>query len=289
MPYRTRMWTAGAAVTALFFVPLTARAELAEGEPLLEIGVLGAVGSLPDYPAAGQNHYHYFAVPYLLYRGEYFQVSANSIRGIFLKTERVSLDVSASGSLSSHDNEARRGMPGLDDMGQIGPRLNVLLARDVMKGKIDFELPLRAVFSTDYKSLDYRGLVLAPELAYSNANFMDSGGALKLWIGPEFATARLMDYYYEVQPQYAMPGRSQFTASGGYLGSHINVTYRHPIGRYATITTYVGPELYTGASNEASPLFKKQFGVSAGMALSFSFYESSARAHADTGGECCAP
>ncbi len=264
-------------------------AQAAEQQPLVEFGVLGAVATLPDYTASAQNHWHALPVPYLIYRGEYFQLAANSLRGILLKTDRVNLDVSASGAVSNHDDEARVGMPGLDYMGQIGPRLNVLLARDATFGKIDFELPLRAVFSTDFKSVAYRGLVLSPEIGDTHENFMNSGGTLKLWIGPEFGTARFMDYFYAVAPQFVIPDRPQYNAHGGYLGSHLDVTYRHPIGQRASVIGYFGPELNTGATNQASPLFKKQYGISAGFAISYSFYQSDAKALAETDEECCAP
>ena len=284
----------GAALATLFLAQAapaqTAQdAQTAGDKPLVEIGVLGAVATLPDYPASAQNHWHALPLPYLIYRGEYLQLAANSLRGIILKTDRLSLDISASGAVSSHDDAARFGMPGLDYMGQIGPRLNVLLAQDATFGKIDFEVPVRSVFSTDFKSVAYRGLVLAPEIGDTYENFMDSGGTLKLWIGPEFATTRLMDYFYAVAPQFVTPGRPQYTAHGGYLGSHLDVTYRHPIGQRASVIAYLGPELNAGATNEASPLFKKQFGISAGVAFSYSFYESDARAHAETDEECCAP
>lgn len=267
---------------ALLVLAPHARAQTGEDKPLVELGVLGAGATLPDYPASAQNHLHAIPLPYVIYRGEFLQLSANSIRGIFFKSDRVSLDVSASGSLSSHDDAARQGMPGLDDMGQIGPRLNVLLARDATNGKLDFELPLRAVISTDFKSLAYRGLDFAPEISYAHANVMNSGGSLKVWIGPEFGTGRLMDYYYTVAPQFVTPGRAQYNAHGGYLGSHLDITYRHPIGERASIIAYGGPQLYTGAANEASPLFKKQYGISAAVAFAYSFYESDAKVHVDS-------
>jgi outer membrane protein len=283
----------GGAWAALFLAQAAAAQTVpgtpaAEEKPLFEIGVLGAGGTLPDYPASAQNHWHALALPYLIYRGEYLQLAANSIRGIILKTDRVNLDVSASGAVSNHDDAARVGMPGLDYMGQIGPRLNVLLAQDATYGKIDFELPLRAVFSTDFKSVDYRGLVLTPEIGDTQEDFLDTGGTLKVWIGPEFATARLMDYFYTVAPRFVIPGRPQFTAHGGYLGSHLDVTYRHPIGRRASVFGYVGPELNAGATNEASPLFKKKYGISAGLAFSYSFYQSDAKAQVESDEECCA-
>ena len=275
-----RILTTGAVLAALF-LPHGARAQTAEEKPLFEIGALGAGATLPDYPASAQNHLHAIVLPYLIYRGEFLQLSANSIRGILFKSDRINLDVSASGALSSHDDEARKFMPGLDDMGQIGPRLNILVARDDMGGKLDFELPLRAVLSTDFKSVAYRGLDFAPEFSYSQADFLGSGGSMKLWIGPEFGSARLMDYFYEVAPQFVLPGRPQYNARGGYLGSHLDITYRYPVGERASIIAYGGPQLYAGATNETSPLFKKQYGISAAVAFSYSFYESDARVHVE--------
>src|ERR1700733_5804262 len=175
-PLQLRTLTTGAVLAALAFSHGT-RAQTAEDKPLFEIGVLGAGATLPDYPASAQNHLHAIALPYLIYRGEFLQLSANSIRGILFKSDRVNLDVSASGALSSHDDDARKFMPGLDDMAQIGPRLNILVARDDMGGKLDFELLLRAVLSTDFKSVAYRGLDFAPEFSYAQADFLGSGGS----------------------------------------------------------------------------------------------------------------
>lgn len=290
-----RLWTGTAgAAWAVIFLARAAPAQTmpdapaAPEKPLLEIGALGAGASLPDYPGSAQNHGYALALPYVVYRGEYVQLAANSLRGIVLATGRVSLDISASGTVTSHDDAARLGMPGLDDMGQIGPRLNVLLAQGAGAGTIDLELPLRAVFSTDFKSVAYRGLVLAPEIADTREDFMGSGGTLKLWLGPEFASARLMDYFYAVAPQFAVPGRPRYNAQGGYLGAHLDVTYRHPIGERASVTGYVGPELDAGAANQASPLFKKPYGIAAGVAFAYSFYQSAATTQADSE-ECCAP
>ena len=268
-------WPVGTA-TALLLMTQAALAQTAEEKPLFELGAIGAGGTFPDYPASGQNHFQALPLPYLIYRGEYLQLAANSIRGILFKSERVNIDVSASGALPTHDDAARLGMPGLDYMAQIGPRLNILLARDATGGKYALQLPLRAVVSSDFKSVAYRGLVVSPEINYTHLNFLGSGGTLRLWIGPEFATARLMDYYYAVAPKFVIPGRPQYTATGGYLGSHLDLTYRYPLNERSSIIAYTGPTLYAGATNEGSPLFKKQYGMSAALAFSYSFYESDA-------------
>jgi MipA family protein len=244
-------------------------------EPLFEIGVLAIGGYFPDYPAADQSHVHALPLPYIIYRGRYFQLSGNAARGIVFTTPRLSFDISASGAFrSSHDNKARHGMPGLDYTAQVGPRLNILLAHDAMYAKIDVELPVRAVFSSDLSSIDFRGFVAAPELAYTHTNFMNTGGRFKLGIGPEFATTRLMDYLYQVKPQFATPSRPQYNASGGYLGARLEASYRLPLNQRMNLFAILVPELYAGASNAASPLFKKDYGVSAGLGFSFSFYRS---------------
>jgi outer membrane protein len=266
---------------AVLLLAPVAHAETAD-QPLFEAGVFAVGGWFPDYPASSQNHVHALPLPYIIYRGQYLQMNETSARGIFYAAPAVSFDVSASGAFrSSHDDDARRGMPGLDYMGQVGPRMNLLLARDAMYAKIDLEIPVRAVFSTDLSSIAFRGVLLAPEIAYTHTNFMDTGGRLKIGIGPEFATARLMQYFYSVQQQFVIPGRPQFNATGGYLGTRLSASYRVPLNERMSVIALVAPELYKGATNSGSPLFKKEYGISAGLALSFSFYRSEAVARGE--------
>ena len=86
------------------------------------------------------------------------------MRGRFVQPRNVELDISLSGSfaIDSDDNDARRGLPDLDYLGEVGPRLQITIARAARHAKIDLELPLRAVFSTDLSDLDYRGVTFSP-------------------------------------------------------------------------------------------------------------------------------
>ena len=270
-------WMAAPIVVGLFLIE-AGHGQTVEAKPLVEVGIAGVGGTFPDYPASAQNHLHALPLPYIIYRGEYLQLAPNSIRGLILNSDKVTLDISASGAFeSSHDDAARAGMPGLDYTGQIGPRLNLLLAHDAAYAKIDAELPVRAVFSTNFKTVAYRGVIAAPEIAYTNTNFI-GGGRVKFGVGPEFASGRLMEYFYSVAPQFVIPGRPQYNATGGYLGSRAELSYRYPLGERASIYVLAAPELYAGATNEKSPLFKKQYGVSAALGFNYSFYGSTARA-----------
>jgi outer membrane scaffolding protein for murein synthesis (MipA/OmpV family) len=248
--------------------------------PLWEVGIGGGGGYVPDYPAAGENHVKALALPYLIYRGEFLRAGDKGIvRGRLLKTDRIDFDVSFDGSFSadSDDNDARQGMPDLDYLGEIGPRLQITLARAARDAKIDLELPLRAVFSSDFSEVKFRGVVFHPELAYQHANFLDTGVGLKLGIGPIFATEDLMDYFYEVSPTYATAARPVYDADGGYLGSQVGLRLTRPVGERIRLYGVFNAGIYPGATNEDSPLFREDYTYSAGIGMAWSFFQSEAR------------
>jgi hypothetical protein len=56
-------------------------------------------------------------------------------------------------------------------------------------------------------SVRSQGFVLNPCVTYRDREFI-GGTSLSLSLGPIFATERLMDYFYEVHPQFALPGGS---------------------------------------------------------------------------------
>ena len=117
-------------LAALLLVTPVGRSPAAETErPLLELGLAGAAGWFPDYPAAGQNHWQGIVLPFIAYRGEILRADETGVRGRFLRGDRVQLDVSLGGALpaNSDDNNAREDMPDLDLMGEIGPNLRLIL------------------------------------------------------------------------------------------------------------------------------------------------------------------
>ena len=101
-------------------------------KPLFELRVVGGGGYLPDYPAAGQNHFNGIALPFPIYRGDFFRSDSKGLlRGRLIHGRDFELDVSLSGSLDadSDNNDARRGMPDLDHMAELGPRIQWTIAR----------------------------------------------------------------------------------------------------------------------------------------------------------------
>ena len=250
---------------------------LAEQNPIFELGMAGGVGYVPDYPAAGQNHFNGIALPFPIYRGDFIRSDSKGLlRGRLIHSQNFELDVSFSGSLDadSDDNDARRGMPDLDYMAEVGPRLQWTFARAARWARMDLELPVRAVFSTDFSSVEHRGFLVEPQLAYQHENFLDTGAKLKLGLSTIFADEGLQDYFYQVDVPFVTDARPAYDGRAGYLGSRLRLLFLHPVGK--RLRLFVAGDLHShhGASNENSPLYGEDFTYSTGTGLIWSFYQS---------------
>lgn len=243
--------------------------ESGRGEvPKWEIGLAGGGGWTPHYPAADQSGGAVVALPYLIYRSRYFRVGEGGlVSGRFVRTERLSVTASISGSLpaNSEDNRARRGMPDLDTLFEIGPQAVITVYKEPNRDSVSLKLPLRAVVSTDFSGLDYRGVVFQPRLSYRREHLFGTALAGSVGIGPTFASGLLMDYFYDVPPMYATAERPAYEAGGGYMGSDLTagLSYRFS----DRFRLFVGTQLsyYGGAANDDSPLYRSDTGVKAGV------------------------
>ncbi|MBT3306293.1 MAG: MipA/OmpV family protein [Alphaproteobacteria bacterium] len=249
-------------------------------EPLWEIGVGGAGAYAPHYPGAEQSQFRFLPFPWFTYRGKVFRSDDKGFRGRILKSDRIELDVSVRASLpvSSDDNDARSGMPELDWLGEVGPRLQINILKTGNKyrnARIDFELPLRSVFSTDLSdSFDWRGFVIAPSLSYRNRNINGTGFNLKISGEPIFASEKLMDYFYQVDSEYVTPNRSAFDAEAGYLGTRFSLGLNRKFGSRWTIGVHTNVQNYSGSKNSDSPLSFETTNFSALIGFKFALFQS---------------
>lgn len=246
--------------------------------PLFEAGVFGGGGSLPDYPAAGQNHLRPLVLPYVIYRGEVLRSDDRGLRGRLYRTEDLEFNLSFNGALgsASRDNRARQGMPDLDYLGEVGPALRWVAWRDGARRRVTLEAPIRAVFSTDATQVHFRGVTLAPELAFEQTGLVRPGDRARIGIGPVFGSGRYMDYFYRVEGQYSRPGRPGYDAAGGYLGTRLQFSYRVPVSDRISLGAGGRLENFSGATNADSPLFRREFNATVLGGLSVSLYRSDA-------------
>ena len=259
----------------------TAAAAPDEELPLWELGAIVGVGYLPDYPASDEYGVQALPLPYVAYRGEVIRSDDKGLlRGRVFRSEDVELDVSLTGSIPvrSSDNRARAGMPDIDWLGEAGPRLQVTVARGARDAKIDFELPLRAVLSTDFSRVDYEGIVLLPELAYQTDSILGSRSRLKVGIGIRFADRRFQELMYGVPAAYATASRPAYEAKSGYMGSRLLIQFSKPLNGRLRLIGAARLDYHGGAANKASPLFRRETTGSVALALIWSIVQSAATA-----------
>ena len=251
-----------------------------DGKPLWEFGVGAFSGWLPDYPAAGQNTVRTIAVPVPIYRGEIWRVGGEENRGAvsgrFINKDRYEFDVSLSGAfpVDSGSNNARRDMPDLDFLFGIGPQLIFKLINEPGHRKLNLNLQARAVYSTDFSSIDSRGYVFNPKLNYTRKHVTDLDLKVFTSVGPIFATEKLMDYFYQVDPEFVTPARPAYDANAGYLGSNITLGVSKRFNNRFRLMLGTRLGIHTGASNDDSPLFKDELNVSVFSAFIWSIFQS---------------
>lgn len=265
-----RMTLTGAALALI--MTGAAQSQEVTGEPLWEVGLAAGVGSLPDYPAAEQNHGRALALPFLRYRGDILRSDEKGlVRGRFIHTPAIEVDISLNGSFpaQSDKNTARAGMPDLDWLGEIGPRVEWTVARtagDVARVTVD--LPVRTVWSTDFSErFKYRGIVAQPQVVYRHDDILGSAVRLRLGLASTFGTGELMDMFYGVAPRYATATRPAYDANAGYLGSHLRLTAGRAVTPWASVYGLLEGRSHHGATNSESPLFRRDTGVAAGIGL----------------------
>lgn len=250
----------------------------AEELPLWEAGLGAAVLSLPDYRGSDQQRSYVLPLPYLVYRGDFLQLDRKGLTGLLFHSERVQLKLSGEASMpaKSDENRARSGMPDLDFTLQVGPGLEICLARDADSERVLLlRLPIRSVIATDFSRWKGIGFVANPQLTLDFRNTGPGAGWDLRWaVGSYFATERYHDYYYEVAPKYAIPdSRPAYDARGGYSGSFLMLTVTKRFRR-AWLGAFVSYDELAGAVFADSPLLRTEQVWMAGLGVSWVFAES---------------
>jgi outer membrane scaffolding protein for murein synthesis (MipA/OmpV family) len=259
--------------------PCVARGE--ESLPLLELGVGAGLLSLPSYRGSDDRTLHLLPIPYVVYRGDFLRADGRSLKAIFFESERVELNLSLDATPPVRDDEsgAREGMPELDPTVEIGPNLRFRFAEGSGAGgdwRLEGNLALRYVVATDLVHYSGTGWTVYPNL---NVNYREKGEGLAkglnvgLSAGPLFATAPYHDYFYEVAPEYARPGRAAFSPRGGYSGFRATGAISKRFGDF-WLGAFFRADQLSGAAFEDSPLVERKTSYMGGIGLVWIFYRS---------------
>ncbi len=251
--------------------------------PLWEAGLGGTALFLPDYRGSDESRWYFLPIPYLVYRGDILKIDREQISGLLFKTKRLQLAMSFFGSapVDSTKNKARQGMPSLDPTFEVGPELQVLLAEDkTSEYKITLSFPVRAVISTDFKSLRGAGWDFGPRLNVDLLNIYNKGWDFGLSIGPFFGDQVYHNYYYQVDKAFATPERPAYSAQGGYGGTQCSLFLGKQFNKIVLGMFVRGEDLH-GTAFSDSPLLKSTFSFMGGFYLSWILKESKTMVEAD--------
>ena len=246
-------------ISMSFVITLFAQLIQAQEMPLWEVGA-GFTGlSLPEYRGADRQRLLLLPLPYLVYRGKLLRVDRKGVYGLLFESDRVRLNMSfdAGAPVRSSGNNARTGMSDLDPSVQIGPSLEVCLVNDCTGDRaLQFRLPLRAVYMIKNSRMDGTGWVINPQLNFDLKNAGQSAWNIGAAMGPLFATESYHDYYYEVSPEFSIPGsRPAYDARGGYSGSLAILSLSKRFDRH-WFGSFLRYDNLSGAVFEHSPLVR---------------------------------
>lgn len=253
-------------------------------KPLWELGVAGIALNGPDYPGSRETNTKHLVIPYFIYRGEVIQAGEGGlVKAKAFENKRYKLDLSLDGAFNtdSDDNDARKDMEDLDYLFALGPQLTVNIDKNTQaQSKLDIRFQLRSVFSTDFSHLNQRGYVFETQFRYEKLNLFNQDIKLVTSVGPTWGTEKLMDYFYSVGADDALPDRRQYDASGGYMGTELNLGLVFKV-MDARGRLFIGSQttFLQGAQNKSSPLLNDETTFRLGIGFSYRLYESQKRVH----------
>ena len=228
------------------------------------------VGALshPHYRGSDQSKEYIAPVPYVRFQGERLKVDREGGRYFFLDAGNIKIDLSAAFSfpVDSDDNSARQGMPNLKPLLEAGPRFQLYLheSKD-SRLRLRFGAPLR--LAVNLSNANNEGWFFAPYLQLRYYSTMETAVS----IGPMWASEKYHDYFYQVEPQYALASRPAYDAKGGYSGFRFTVTNSHRINKHFWWGGFIRYDSLSGATFENSALVKQDYSLIAGLMFAYVF------------------
>ncbi|NOQ88846.1 MAG: hypothetical protein GQ550_07965 [Gammaproteobacteria bacterium] len=227
------------------------------------------------YPGAKQSNQLILPVPYFTFRSPKFEID-RGIKSFLYNSEDIVIDISADFGLPVDSDEtlARKGMPDLDFVLQLGPSLEFML-NDKKSNYFDmrFEIPVRVAFAVDIGNVQNIGYLVEPRFSFNHRRLSRTGLSHKATIGLKFATQDFHAYYYDVAPEFATATRAQYKSEAGFGGSFAKyrISWKTDDFVYWAFVRY---QSLRGAEFEDSPLVLQNDYYFLGVGFAWIFAQS---------------
>ena len=246
--------------------------------PLWEVGVFAGGVSTPAYPAASERAARALALPFFIYRGEVLRAERGGVGARLVNAENFEFDIGFAASLpaSSQDIVARQGMPDLGTLLEFGPRMKITLARPSPGSRVRLDLPLRSVMEIN-GGVRGQGWAFEPEITWETRD-LGSGWSGSASASVVLGDSQLNQYFYGVSAPYVSPSRPAYEAQAGLITTRLGVATSKALGPDLRFFGFARHDLYAGAANQSSPLYRQSTGSSVGVGLSWTLGRSEQRA-----------
>ena len=232
----------------------------------LDLGFGAGLMVYPDYIGSKNDNTLFIPYPYVSYTSEKLKLDREGLNSKLFSYNDLSIELSAGGSLPVKSSGSREGMSDLDPALELGPALIYsMYENDNLSLKLD--IPLRAVLSTDFKGIEYRGYIyeVRAKLKYNINNYI-----FQFHTGAMWADEKYHNHIYSVKSSEATPIRAFYKAKAGYSA------YKTSIGvskRFKNIWagTFFRHYSLNGSSVRNSPLTERNSALYGGLFVSYIF------------------
>lgn len=248
--------------------------------PLYELGGGLLYTRFANYPGASSSKEVVLPFPTAIYRGERLRLKREEgARGIFYRGDRIELDISFDGTLSSDgdDTKAREGMAKLDTLIEVGPRFLYNIAKVTKTNAWDFDFHLAGRIATStgfFKDVYARGYVLNPFFTVRTISLFTDDDLFAASMSIKYATKKWHDYYYTVNAKDATASRPIYKAESGHAEMSYALFYNYPLKN--DFYTFAGmiQSFYNHSANKDSPLLTKKINTAVVFGVYWNFYKS---------------
>ena len=233
------------------------------------LGVGTVFMNYPSYMGSKESQQLLLPVPDFEYKSPKTTIDKDGIEHKLFDIRELSVDLSVGGSLpvDSKSSQVRQGMPDLDLAFEVGPRLKYQLYHQT-NHQLLLRLPLRAVMTTDFQEIRYRGYLITPNLNYK---YQSNTIEYSIVSGPLWSNQRYNDYFYGVSKAYVTNQREAYHATAGYSGYRNSMSIEQHQGKWKYGGFIAHFDLH-GSSFEDSPLIETKEALFVGTYLSYIFY-----------------
>jgi outer membrane protein len=241
--------------------------------PLWEVGGFALGVSQQAYPGSDQQVNRALALPFFIYRGEFLRADRDTAGLRAIKTADFELDIGVAGAFGGDSTEldARRGMPKLGTLVEIGPRAKWNLGEAPGGGRWRVELPLRAVFDLSNQA-EHRGLSFEPKVVFDGRPV--GGWFYSASVGAILADQPLARTFYDVTPAQATAQRAAYSAKSGLVAWRLSTSVSRSLSPDWRLFGFARLDTVAGAVNEDSPLVRQKTGASVGVGLVYTWTRS---------------